>query len=156
MEISAALVGSCTNSSYEDISRAASIAREAAAKGLTASIVDDHPGSEPPCAPIERDGLLATRSHRRRGACQCVRPVHRAVEARRVGTSASNLIVTCFTATSPSATTACPTFAFVTSPETVFAFALSGRVDFDPPIDTPDPRAARSVWSLARFFPRRF
>ncbi|HEX3089929.1 MAG TPA: aconitase family protein, partial [Ilumatobacteraceae bacterium] len=60
LEISAALVGSCTNSSYEDITRAASIARQASARGLkvkTDLLVT--PGSEQTRATIERDGLLA-------------------------------------------------------------------------------------------------
>ncbi|MDG2438049.1 MAG: aconitase family protein, partial [Ilumatobacter sp.] len=57
---SAALIGSCTNSSYEDITRAASIARQATAKGLTAKIdLMITPGSEQTRATIERDGLLA-------------------------------------------------------------------------------------------------
>src|SRR5687767_5706393 len=58
LKISAALVGSCTNSSYEDISRAASIARQAAARGMrvkTSLLVT--PGSERVRATIERDGL---------------------------------------------------------------------------------------------------
>ena len=60
MEISAALIGSCTNSSYEDITRAASIARQAAAAGLTAKTkLMITPGSEQVRATIERDGLLA-------------------------------------------------------------------------------------------------
>ena len=60
LEISSALIGSCTNSSYEDITRAASIARQAAAKGLTAKTeLLVTPGSEQIRATIERDGLLA-------------------------------------------------------------------------------------------------
>ena len=60
LEISSALVGSCTNSSYEDITRAASIARQAAATGLTAKTpLLVTPGSEQVRATIERDGLLA-------------------------------------------------------------------------------------------------
>ena len=59
-EISTALVGSCTNSSYEDITRAASIARFAAAHGLRAKTqLLVTPGSEQVRATIERDGLLA-------------------------------------------------------------------------------------------------
>src|SRR6478735_7855603 len=60
MEISSALIGSCTNSSYEDISRAASIARFAAENGLAAQVeLLVTPGSEQVRATIERDGLLA-------------------------------------------------------------------------------------------------
>src|SRR5205807_5411702 len=58
--VSSALVGSCTNSSYEDIARAASIARQASAKGLRAKTqLLITPGSEQVRATIERDGLLA-------------------------------------------------------------------------------------------------
>src|SRR3954463_13901342 len=59
-QISAALVGSCTNSSYEDITRAASIARQASAAGLTCKTeLMITPGSEQVRATITRDGLLA-------------------------------------------------------------------------------------------------
>src|SRR5262245_21071427 len=59
IEISAALIGSCTNSSYEDITRAASVARQAAAAGLkTKTELLVSPGSEQIRATIERDGLL--------------------------------------------------------------------------------------------------
>ncbi|MGZ3738114.1 MAG: aconitase family protein, partial [Bdellovibrionota bacterium] len=59
-EISAALVGSCTNSSYEDIGRAAHLARQAAARGLRVKTpLMITPGSEQVRATIERDGLLA-------------------------------------------------------------------------------------------------
>ena len=60
LEISSALIGSCTNSSYEDITRAASIARQAAARGLQAKTeLLVTPGSEQTRATIERDGLIA-------------------------------------------------------------------------------------------------
>ncbi len=60
LEISAALIGSCTNSSYEDITRAASIARQAAARGLTVRTpLLVSPGSEQTRATVERDGLIA-------------------------------------------------------------------------------------------------
>ena len=60
LEPSACLIGSCTNSSYEDITRVASIARQAAAGGLTAKCeLLITPGSEQVRATIERDGLLA-------------------------------------------------------------------------------------------------
>ncbi|MGA1062336.1 MAG: aconitase family protein, partial [Ilumatobacteraceae bacterium] len=57
LEVSAALIGSCTNSSYEDLTRAAAIARQAVAKGLTAKCeLLISPGSEQIRATIERDG----------------------------------------------------------------------------------------------------
>ena len=60
-ELSVGLIGSCTNSSYEDIDRAASIARQALAKGLKAkSQFTITPGSEQVRATIERDGQLKT------------------------------------------------------------------------------------------------
>ncbi|MGA1699369.1 MAG: aconitase family protein, partial [Ilumatobacteraceae bacterium] len=60
VEISAALIGSCTNSSYEDLTRVASIARQAAAAGLRAKTeLLITPGSEQIRATIERDGILA-------------------------------------------------------------------------------------------------
>ena len=60
LHLSQALVGSCTNSSYEDISRAASVARQAAAAGLrTRTPLLITPGSETVRATVERDGLLA-------------------------------------------------------------------------------------------------
>ena len=59
MQISSALIGSCTNSSYEDIGRAAFIAREAAKKGLKSKVpLMVTPGSEQTRATIERDGYL--------------------------------------------------------------------------------------------------
>jgi aconitate hydratase len=60
-ELKVALIGSCTNSSYEDMTRSASIAREAAEHGLeTKSKFTITPGSEQVRATIERDGLIST------------------------------------------------------------------------------------------------
>ena len=110
-EISYALVGSCTNSSYEDITRAASIARHAADNGLrTKTDLMITPGSEQVRATIERDGLLADfEPHRRHRAGQRLRAVHRPVGPlatcpRATPTPSSPPT----TATSPSATTARP------------------------------------------------
>ena len=83
-EISAALVGSCTNSSYEDIGRAAHVARQATAKGMTVKTpLMITPGSEQ-VARDHRAGRAARgpRSDRGDRARQRVRAVHRAVEAR--------------------------------------------------------------------------
>jgi aconitate hydratase A / 2-methylisocitrate dehydratase len=136
---SAALIGSCTNSSYEDITRAASIARQAAAKGLTSKIdLMITPGSEQTRATIERDGLLAdleaigaTVLANACGPCigQWSRP--EAVTGR------INTIVTSYNRNFPKRNDgSANTLAFVTSPDTVMAIALSGRLDFDPTTDT--------------------
>ena len=140
LEISAALIGSCTNSSYEDITRAASIAREAAAKGLkvkTQLLVT--PGSEMVRATIERDGLLADfealGAQVLANACgPCIGQWDRSGE-RSPGEI--NTIVTSYNRNFPKRNDGdAATLAFVTSPETVMALALAGRVDFDPINDT--------------------
>ena len=84
-QISAALVGSCTNSSYEDISRAADLARQAAARGAKARVPFlVTPGSEMVRATIERDGQLAGPGvDRGGGAGERLRSVYWAVAARR-------------------------------------------------------------------------
>ena len=136
---SATLIGSCTNSSYEDITRAASIARQAAARGLTAKVpLLITPGSEQTRATIERDGLLAD-----------LEAIGATVLANACGpcigqwsrpesiTSEVNSIVTSFNRNFPKRNDgSANTLAFVTSPDTVMAIALSGRLDFDPTTDT--------------------
>ncbi len=136
LEISAALIGSCTNSSYEDITRAASIAREAAAKGLTARTkLMITPGSEQVRATIERDGLLAEfealGATVLANACgPCIGQWDRSDE-RKPGIP--NVIVTSYNRNFPKRNDGdAATLAFVTSPETVMALALAGRIDFDP------------------------
>jgi aconitate hydratase len=136
---SAALIGSCTNSSYEDITRAASIARQAAAAGLTAKVpLLITPGSEQTRATIARDGLLAdleaigaTVLANACGPCigQWSRP--------EAITGQTNTIVTSYNRNFPKRNDgSANTLAFVTSPDTVMAIALSGRLDFDPTTDT--------------------
>jgi len=137
-EISAALIGSCTNSSYEDITRAASIAREAAAKGLKAkSRLLITPGSEQVRATIVRDGLLqdfeALGAVVLANACgPCIGQWDRSEETEhRAGTP--NVIVTSYNRNFPKRNDGdAETLAFVTSPETVIALAIAGTVDFDP------------------------
>jgi aconitate hydratase len=135
IDISAALVGSCTNSSYEDISRAAAIAREAAAHGLKARTqLMVTPGSERVHATIERDGLLqdleAIGATVLANACgPCIGQWAR----DDVKEGDTNVIVTSYNRNFPKRNDGlASTLAFVTSPETVIALALSGRVDFDP------------------------
>ena len=136
--ISAALIGSCTNSSYEDITRAASIAREAAANGLTAkSKLLITPGSEQVRATIERDGLLADfealGATVLANACgPCIGQWDRSAEEGHTAGEA-NVIVTSYNRNFPKRNDGdAATLAFVTSPETVMALALAGTIDFDP------------------------
>lgn len=138
LEISAALIGSCTNSSYEDITRAASIAREAAAKGLTAKTrLLVTPGSEQVRATIVRDGLLqdfeALGAVVLANACgPCIGQWDRSEEEGHVP-GQPNTIVTSYNRNFPKRNDGDPeTLAFVTSPETVIALALAGTLDFDP------------------------
>ncbi len=156
---SAALIGSCTNSSYEDITRAASIARQAAAKGLTAKIdLMITPGSEQTRATIERDGLLAdleaigaTVLANACGPCigQWSRP--------EAVLNETNTIVTSFNRNFPKRNDgSANTLAFVTSPDTVMAIALSGRLDFDPTTDTitaPDGTEVRLDAPVGQILP---
>ena len=139
LEVSAALIGSCTNSSYEDITRAASIARQAAAKGLKAKTeLLISPGSEQIRATIERDGLLADLeaigATVLANACgPCIGQWERAADK----TAKPNSIVNSFNRNFPKrADGSANTLSFVTSPDTVMAIALSGRLDFDPNVDT--------------------
>jgi aconitate hydratase len=139
LEISASLVGSCTNSSYEDITRAASILRDAAAKGLTVKTpLLITPGSEQVRATIERDGLLA--EFEKVGAtvlANACGPCIGQWERSDVQEGTPNTIVTSYNRNFPKRNDGlASTYAFVTSPETVVALALAGTLDFDPATDS--------------------
>ena len=149
-EISAALVGSCTNSSYEDIRRAASIARDAAAKGLKAKVpFMVTPGSEATMRTIERDGFLADLEAIGgvvlANACgPCIGQWKRDDRDGAEGTP--NSIVTSYNRNFPKRNDGDgATLAFVTSPETTVALALAGRLDFDPKTDTLTNDAGEEV-----------
>ncbi len=154
LEISAALIGSCTNSSYEDITRAASIARAAAAKGLKAKTrLLVTPGSEQVRATIARDGLLADfealGSTVLANACgPCIGQWDRSEESGHQR-GVPNVIVTSYNRNFPKRNDGdAQTLAFVTSPETVIALSLAGTLDFDPINDTITNGAGEEV-SLA-------
>lgn len=139
LEVSATLIGSCTNSSYEDITRAASIARQASARGLKAKVeLLISPGSEQIRATIERDGLLAdleaVGATVLANACgPCIGQWERAADIN----AKPNSIVNSFNRNFPKRNDGSAlTLSFVTSPDTVMAIALSGRLDFDPNVDT--------------------
>lgn len=138
-EISYALVGSCTNSSYEDITRAASIARQAAAEGITCKTdLMITPGSEQVRATIERDGLLA--DFERIGAtvlANACGPCIGQWSRSDVQEGDVNTIVTSYNRNFPKRNDGLSTtLAFVTSPETVVALALAGTLEFNPLTDT--------------------
>ena len=139
LDISSALIGSCTNSSYEDITRAASVARQAKAKGLKAKTeLLITPGSEQIRATIERDGLLADLeaigATVLANACgPCIGQWERSKDI----TDKPNTIVNSFNRNFPKRNDgSANTLSFVTSPDTVIALALAGRLDFDPTTDT--------------------
>ncbi len=137
--ISSALIGSCTNSSYEDMSRSADVAEQAKAHGLkTAVPFMVTPGSEQVRATIERDGQM--RSLRDvngtvlANACgPCIGQWRRSKEA----TAAPNTIVTSYNRNFPMRNDGQPTtMNFIASPEIVTAMALSGRLSFNPLTDS--------------------
>jgi len=138
LRLSQALVGSCTNSSYEDISRAASVARQATARGLrTRTPLLVTPGSETVRATVERDGLLAdleaVGATVLANACgPCIGQWSRSdIEAGE-----PNSIITSFNRNFPKRNDGnAETLAFIASPETTVAYALAGTLDFNPVTD---------------------
>ncbi|MEN8117636.1 MAG: aconitate hydratase [Bacteroidota bacterium] len=138
LEVSVGLIGSCTNSSYEDISRAASIAKQAEEKGLiTKSEYSVTPGSEQVRYTIERDGFIDT--FEKIGgkvfanACgPCIGQWAREGAEKQE----KNTIVHSFNRNFSKRADGNPnTHAFVASPEMVTALAISGRLDFNPAKD---------------------
>ena len=134
------LIGSCTNSSYEDISRAASIARQAKAKGITAqSQLTVTPGSEQVRFTIARDGLIDDLQGRGAkvfaNACgPCIGQWARFSDPMN---APKNSIVHSFNRNFSKRADGSPnTHAFVASPELVTAIALSGKLGFNPITDT--------------------
>ena len=132
--ISSALIGSCTNSSYEDIGRAAFIAREAAKKGLKSKVpLMVTPGSEQTRATIERDGYLkdleAIGATVLANACgPCIGQWKR----DDIKEGESNSIVSSYNRNFPARNDGnAETLSFIGSPESVIGLALGGSLDFD-------------------------
>lgn len=139
VEVKVGLIGSCTNSSYEDISRAASVAQQAVDKKLrTRSEFTITPGSEQVRFTIERDGLIDV--FEKIGgsvfanACgPCIGQWDRAGADKKE----KNTIIHSFNRNFSKRADGNPnTHAFVASPEMVTAIALAGRLDFNPLTDT--------------------
>ena len=133
------LIGSCTNSSYEDLSRAASIAKQAVDKKLsTKADFGINPGSEQVRYTAERDGLL-----------QIFKDLNAKIFTNACGpcigqwardgseNQEKNSIIHSFNRNFAKRADGNPnTHAFVASPEMVAAIAIAGRLDFNPMVDT--------------------
>jgi len=137
--VEVALIGSCTNSSYEDISRSVSIAKDALAKGLkTKSEYTITPGSEMVRFTIERDGFLNVFDEMGgvvlANACgPCIGQWARHID----DPSRKNTIITSFNRNFAKRNDGlASTHAFVASPEIVTALAISGKLSFNPMVDT--------------------
>ncbi|MDG2193263.1 MAG: aconitate hydratase [Polaribacter sp.] len=133
------LIGSCTNSSYEDLSRAASIAQQAIDKGIKMkSELGINPGSEQVRYTAERDGILEIFEKLDAkiftNACgPCIGQWAR----EGADKEEKNTIIHSFNRNFAKRADGNPnTHAFVASPEMVAAVALSGRLDFNPLTDT--------------------
>jgi aconitate hydratase A / 2-methylisocitrate dehydratase len=138
-KISSTLIGSCTNSSYEDMSRAADVAAQAKAHGLKAAVpLLVTPGSEQVRATIERDGQMQSLKDIDgvvlANACgPCIGQWRRAKEA----SAEPNTIVTSYNRNFPRRNDGqATTMNFIGSPEIVTALALAGRLSFNPMTDT--------------------
>jgi aconitate hydratase len=133
------LIGSCTNSSYEDLSRAASIARQAVEKGLvTKAEFGINPGSEQVRYTADRDGLLENFTDLNAtiftNACGPCIGMWARVGAEK---AEKNTIVHSFNRNFAKRADGNPnTYAFVASPEMVAAIAISGDLSFNPITDT--------------------
>lgn len=137
-KVEVGLIGSCTNSSYEDISRAVSIARQVAAKGLkTKGEYCINPGSEQIRFTIERDGFLKVFSEIGAtvftNACgPCIGMWDRMGAEKQE----KNTIVHSFNRNFAKRADGNPnTYAFVASPELVTALAIAGDLTFNPATD---------------------
>ena len=138
-EISSALIGSCTNSSYEDMSRSADVAEQAKSHGIKSAVpFMVTPGSEQVRATIERDGQM-----------QSLKDIDATVLAnacgpcigqwRRVGDPVGrpNTILTSYNRNFPARNDGeASTMNIIGSPEIVTALALAGRMSFNPLTDT--------------------
>ncbi|HIG63570.1 MAG: aconitate hydratase [Methanobacteriota archaeon] len=135
LELNAALIGSCTNSSYEDMERAAAVARQATALGLRATVpFYITPGSETIDRTIRRDGQMAALEAIGgivlANACgPCIGQWRR----DDISDGEANSIVSSYNRNFSGRNDGNhATLSFLTSPEVVTAMALAGRLDFDP------------------------
>ncbi|NLI37638.1 MAG: aconitate hydratase [Bacteroidales bacterium] len=138
-KVEAGLIGSCTNSSYQDLSRAASLARQAVAKHLKVQTpLYINPGSEQIRYTAERDGIIA--DFERVGAVVMANACGPCIGQWRRHTddnTRKNTIVTSFNRNFAKRADGNPnTYAFVSSPEMVMALAIAGKLTFNPLTDS--------------------
>jgi aconitate hydratase len=130
-----ALIGSCTNSSYEDMSRAAAVAKQAAEHGLKAPVgFMVTPGSEQVHQTINRDGQMADlQSVGANVLANACGPCIGQWKRDDIKDGERNSIITSFNRNFPRRNDGnAETLAFIASPEIVTAFALAGTLDFNP------------------------
>merc|ERR1712110_34664 len=135
LEVKDGLIGSCTNSSYEDMCRVASVMKQALAKGLKSKgTFYITPGSEQIRATIERDGLADTmREFGGIVLANACGPCIGQWDRQNVAKGEKNTIVTSYNRNFTGRNDANPaTHCFVTSPEMTVALTLAGTLDFDP------------------------
>lgn len=147
-DITAALVGSCTNSSYEDISRAASIAKEAENLGLKAVVpFYISPGSETVHATVKKAGFLE-QLERIGGVvlANACGPCIGQWQRDDIKMGEKNTIVSSYNRNFPGRNDGNrETLSFLTSPEIVVGMALSGKLDFDPESDALVTKDGKTV-----------
>jgi len=139
LEVKVGLIGSCTNSSYEDMGRCASLAQQAMDHGIKSkSTFNVTPGSEQIRATIERDGIAQTlREFGGTVLANACGPCIGQWDRQDVKKGEKNTIVTSYNRNFTGRNDAnAATHAFVTSPELTTALALAGRLDFDPTTDS--------------------
>lgn len=148
MAVEVGLIGSCTNSSYQDLCRAASVARQAFEKGLEVKgqlIIN--PGSEQIRFTAERDGILD--DFKRIGAVIMTNACGPCIGQWKRHTDDNerkNAIVTSFNRNFRRRADGNPnTYAFIGSPELTTALAIAGRLDFNPITDTLVNKEGKSV-----------
>ncbi len=134
------LIGSCTNSSYEDLSRAASIAQQAIDKGITMkSELGINPGSEKVRYTADRDGILGVfeKLDAKIFTNACGPCIGQWARYSDPANTPKNSIIHSFNRNFAKRADGNPnTHAFVASPEMVAAIALAGRLEFNPMKDT--------------------
>ncbi|GAM89301.1 hypothetical protein ANO11243_073380 [Dothideomycetidae sp. 11243] len=138
-ELKVGLIGSCTNSSYEDMSRAASIAQDALDHGIKAkSVFTVTPGSEQIRATIERDGQLKTlEDFGGMVLANACGPCIGQWDRRDVKKGEANSIISSYNRNFTGRNDANPaTHAFVTSPDLVVAMTIAGTLNFNPLTDS--------------------